>query len=306
MIASQVLLRGVVAITLLASGSQAASGQDQPPSQAVTDTTAERHVGLHDILDAKLPIEGRRAAFAQLDKDAIGGSRFAQYAVGSLYRVGDLLPDALVARDNDKARRYLSTAAAHGNLHAMAKMAEIELEDKHLLEAMIWAQIYGHYALESKPDQINTGKPAGYYGDLLHRLYAHLDEKQMPDVIQHVNAFIAAHDADIRDGMSSSETAYESGNTHKKTENLNFLPMVALLPQHHRDCYAEYVIEFASDGSAKQAWILDALPDIKVGKDLRAAAMRVRVNAVDAASTPRFALVPLDFSFGQYSLHKNH
>jgi TPR repeat protein len=223
-----------------------------------------------------------------------------------LYRVGDRLPDALVARDDDKARRYLSTAAAHGNLHAMAKMAEIEFEDKHLLEAMIWAQIYGHYALESKLDQIKTNKPAGYYGDLLHRLYAHFDEKQMPDVIQHLNAFITAHNDDIRTGMSSNETEYESTSTRAKSQKLTFAPMVTALPQHHRDCYAEYLVEFASDGSATQAWILDALPDITVGKDLRAAAMRVRVNAIDGTSPSRFALVPIDFSFEQYTLRKNH
>jgi hypothetical protein len=277
-------------------------GQDQSAALAA-DTAKEKHYGLRDILDGTRPIEERRAALAQFDKEAIGGGRFQQYVVGSLYRVGDQIPDALVKQDNDKAARYLSTAAAHGQVWAMAKMAEIELANKRGFEAMIWAQMYAHYTLEPKLDKEKKDLSAGYFGDLLHRIYEHFDEKRLPEVTEKLKNFIAMHGDDIRQGMQSAADEYESGNIQEKPKKLHFVPSVTEQPQHHKDCYADYLIEFGSDGHAKQAWILDALPDVRVGKDLRTVAMRIRVNPSEDSEQSRFAVVPLDFTFGKYVVH---
>jgi TPR repeat protein len=96
------------------------------------------------LLDAEVPAAERQQTFDYFDKQALAGNSFAQYLIGSLYRIGDRLPGNVVPRDLEAANKYLSTAAAHGHLRAMAKMAELELSRKHYLEAMIWAQLFGY------------------------------------------------------------------------------------------------------------------------------------------------------------------
>jgi hypothetical protein len=131
----------------------------------------------------------------------LAGDPDAQYVVGSIYRRGD---DAQppVARDADQAQRYLSTAAAHGRVFAMAKMAELELAEDRPLDAMIWTQIYGYYrgwAGTANPGDYgehNERQPTLYYEDLLRRVSERakkkLGDQQTPLVVQQVNAFIAA------------------------------------------------------------------------------------------------------------------
>jgi hypothetical protein len=295
------------AAILAACGLQLAAAQDRPPSIAAPapSQAAKDSYSLRDILDTSRPLEVRRAAWEQYEQAANAGDRYQQYILGSLYRVGKQIPGALVARDDAKARLYLSNAAAHGELHAMAKMAEILLEEKDAFNAMVWAQVYGHYALESDAQMPSSSKRGGYFADLLHRISTVLDSGRMPEVSTHVAAFLDAHDGDIRSGMNATQDDYESGDTHGNNQTpTRFLPMVAQLAQHRRDCFVEYLVEFAADGSAKQAWLLDALPDVSVGEGLRTVAMRARVNAVQDSVPSRLALVPLDFTLGNYSVRQ--
>src|SRR5262249_49754298 len=115
------------------------------PSFAATSLDFHLDDRLAKLLDTDAPAADRQAAFDAYKKDALAGDIAAQDFVGNLYRLRRSLPGNIVARDTDQAFRYLSTAGAHGFIIAMAKTAELELELKKPYEAMLWAQLYGHY-----------------------------------------------------------------------------------------------------------------------------------------------------------------
>src|SRR5215468_208070 len=139
------------------------------PALAATSLNFHLDDRLPTLLDANAPSAERQAAFDAYKKDALGGDIAAQYFVGNLYRLGDRLPGNIVARDSDQAFRYLSTAGAHGFIIAMAKTAELELELEKPYEAMLWAQLYGHYEGygDTKVNDANhRSRVGGYYAGL--------------------------------------------------------------------------------------------------------------------------------------------
>jgi len=263
----------------------------------------EKSSDLFDLLDSAKPADTRKATFDGFNKDALSGEAYAQYIVGSLYHIGDKLPGNPLPRDLDAASRYLSNAAAHGYLNAMAKMAEVKLEQRSGLEAMLWAQLYIHYKSESAPGAETKILNDGYAASLLERastLYG--GEKQK--VLDNLNAFIAQHDGDIRAGMKTRSERYASGDTHSKITKMSYSAAISAMANHRDDVYAEYAVAFAPDGSASDAKLLDAGPDVALGKELRNAALRVRVNEIDANGGPRYALVPLHHTFNRYQIRK--
>jgi TPR repeat protein len=262
-------------------------------------TDEEKKYGLVNLLDADKPLAERQAVLDHYKERALDGSSFHQYVVGSLYRVGSLLPGNIVERDIVYARQYLSTAAAHGYINAMAKMAELELAEGRSLEAMIWAQLFGHYITEKDLEKPKTG----YFPDLLHRIYAKFDEKQTTNMEGFVNGFIAAHDADIQAGIAAGAARYESSTTKRQLTYMTHESQTAKISGRKNDDWAEYLIAFAPDGSAEKAWMLDAVPDVSLGKELRAVAMRVKVNA--STDEPlRYAVVPLAYTYGRYGIRQ--
>jgi hypothetical protein len=260
---------------------------------------------LVNLLDPDKPLAERKAVFTHYQEQALAGDTSDQYIVGSLYRIGARLGDNVVDRDPDTAGRYLSTAAAHGYVHAMAKMAEIELAAKRPLEAMIWAQLYGHYSLDVAEGATADKGGNGYYAGLLQRVYAVFDGSQQDTMLRDLNAFIAAHDADIRDGLARNVAQYQSGTMREKISMMHYDSMAAKISGRRNDDLAEYLIAFAPDGHAEQAWMLDAMPDIALGRELRTVALRVRVNAGSGPGL-RYALVPIQYSFGRYALRNKH
>lgn len=254
---------------------------------------------LVNLLDASKPLAERQEVFAHYKERALEGQTFEQYVVGSLYRSGVQLPGNIVERDLDTARRYISTAAAHGYVNAMAKMAEIELADHHPLETMIWAQLYLHYTEEKNASQSNVDANRGYKADLLRRAFEVFDRKDQALMTQHLNAFVAAHDEDIRAGIKKGSTG--SSKMMEKITRLSYDSMTAKFTGRRNDDLAEYLVAFAPDGTAADAWMLDAMPDVALGKELRVIAMRMRVNEI-AGTEIRYGVLPLQYSFGRYEI----
>src|SRR5262249_5218306 len=178
---------------------------------------------LSKLLDANAPSAERQAAFDAYKKDALGGDIAAQYFVGNLYRLRDRLPGNIVARDSDQAFRYLSTAGAHGFIIAMAKTAELELELEKPYEAMLWAQLYGHYEGygDTKVNDANhRSRINKYYTNLLRRAYAAFgsDEVKTRAMQSDYQAFVEQHDPEIRAGMAlgfDARTAVEPGKASR-------------------------------------------------------------------------------------------
>ena len=263
----------------------------------------DRQYGLEKLLDTRTPEQERQRIFDHYKAQALAGKTFSQYVVGSLFRVGKQLPANVVDRDFDQAKRYLSTAAAHGQLNAMAKMAEIELEEGRAMDAMIWAQVYGHYIIDSEKTPEKDRDPSAYLADLIVRVRQKFDDKQEAEMEQHLNAFVAAHDADIRAGMHDSEAASERSNLRKRIGNMHYQSDAGRLSNRKSDVLAEYIVAFKPDGSADNAWLLDALPNFLVGKELRTVAMRMKVDETDGTEL-RYAFAPIKYTFRQYKIVK--
>ena len=270
---------------------------------APAEDSSDGKYALHKLLDVETSSTERQAIFDHLKDEAASGKTSAQYLVGSLYRIGKKLDANVVDADSDAAKKYLSIAAAHGRIIAMAKMAELELGAKHPMEAMIWAQLYNHYKIEFEPTEKNKN-PGGYAADLLHRVQLVFDQKQLPQMTQYFGGFIAQHDADIRAGLAESRATDAGGSKmEERVQKLHYESNVSKFRNVNNDDLAEYVlhrIRFIKRRS-QQLWLLDALPDVALGKELRAIATHVRVTA-EAGTTLRYAHVPIVYSFGQFTL----
>lgn len=275
--------------------------------QARADGAAEddKRYPIVKLFDTDAPAGERQATFEYFNKKAIEGNTFAQYLVGSLYRIGNRLPGNIVPLDLDKANKYLSTAAGHGNLRAMAKMAELELSQKRYLEAMIWAQLFGYYAGLNGADAkaIKDSPQADYFADLLKRISDRFDSKQMPTVQEDMNAVIAAHDADIRKGMAGGAGTFSSTKDRMEyrtstRRKLSDPPR----PGEYKDVLADYLIAFDAKGDATQAWLIDALPDVTLGRSLKIVALNLQVNEAPQDTDLRWAVAPINFSWGRSKL----
>jgi hypothetical protein len=269
---------------------------------------------LSRLLDGDSAPADRSAIFDEFKQRALAGDTYSQYVIGSLYRAGEHLPHGFVKGDPDEAARYLSTAAAHGYINAMAKMAELELARGHAFEAMIWAQLYGHYSGAAngsakgatKAAKNDHGKASDYFADLLHRIYARFDDARMGEVDRDLNAFVGEHDADVRAGMKANRRRYASSATGPaKKLDLRFQPPPTDFAHARADTLADYVVAFAPDGHAEQAWLLDAVPDMRTGIELKSVALRTQVDADASATGPRYALLPVRLTYRNYSLRND-
>jgi hypothetical protein len=254
------------------------------------------------FLDKAAPSEQRQSIFAGWRDAAIQGDVDAQYVMGSLYRRGDDATPPVLERDTDQARRFLSTAAAHGRLLAMAKMAELELTQDRPLEATIWAQVYGYYrgwAGDAGKDDSAAHperRPTMYYEDLLRRTSEGMRRKfgdlQTQNVVQQVNAFIGAHDHDIGAGSWRDGIAPRWTGPRLKFENAKSMRRVGVIGK--RDMVSEWVLRFAADGSVDSAEAFDALPDFISANGHHSLAMQYEAAKADAAQALRFGMKTID------------
>ena len=268
--------------------------------------TAERKSSGSEIygrlLNPDTPLQERQAIFASLEAKAQEGDQKALYVVGSLYRIGNELPASPVARDMDKARLYLSNAATHGEILAMAKMAEIEVASMHPMEAMTWAQIYGHYAL-LQPEAYRPSD--GYLGELVDRASRGIGKAQLQDVVDHLNAFITAYDSPVKSGaVQRSSIPADMAATDVPKKSITFHGSDYRPPAG----FADFLVSFAPDGTVKDVWLLDATPDNKLGNLLRTSIKGYRVGAAPASESGglRYGFIPSIFDDGKFQLaHKS-
>jgi hypothetical protein len=190
----------------------------------------------------------------------------------------------------------MGNAAIHGSLLGMAKMAEIDLAMIKYHEAMVWAQVYGHYAmLRPKGERPSDG----YAAELVQRIIDKLGRSGVTDAMPDVASFIAAHDADIRAGTDSDL----DGHTHRPkgktkpylTSDHEFAP---------RSGIADYLLAFNADGSVAHTWLLDATPDPALGEALKhyMGDMTLPPAKAQADHALRYAWVPVMYDDNRYRM----
>lgn len=250
------------------------------------------------LLDPKASLSDRQNAFVVVEAAAQAGGAEAQYVTGSLYRIGKALPAAPVEKDLAKARLYLSNAAANGEILAMAKMAELEVAEKHPMEAMTWAQIYGHYAL-LQPAEWRPSN--GYVAELVERASKGITKAQLQDVVDNLNAFIVAHDNTVRSGTAKATTRPPDMAPDFKREKSMGFPSRESVPNAG---FADYLLVFNPDGTLRSLLLLDATPDVRLGQILRSSldGYHVKPDPSSQTSSPRMAFVPAVFDDGRFLL----
>ncbi|GAB2555640.1 hypothetical protein [Rhodanobacter koreensis] len=261
------------------------------------------------LLDINTPINERQNIFSAFEKLANDGDTPSQYIVGSIYRIGQQLPASPVKRDVVKAQLYLSNAATHGEILAMAKMAEIELSTDNYLEAMNWAQIFGHYAA-LLPQKLRPSP--GYTAELIERIDEKFDRAKLPDVVKNVNIFIANYDNAINAGIKTAQMRdsgtdiYPVSSSERQRQYMPETGNSKFADLSPRAGFVEFLIVFKPDGSAQKALVLDSIPDPHLGKALSYIAAGYRVNSVNDVENdnPRYAWVPVMFDDNRYRLSK--
>lgn len=251
------------------------------------------------VLDPGAPVAERRRILARFEKHAASAGQRELYILGSLYQMGDRAPGALVKQDLDKAGLYLSNAAVNGSILAMAKMAEIELAKHEYPAAMIWAQIFAHYAAV----MIGNKHAQGYAAELVHRVIEKLGQSGVADAMPAVSLFIEQHDAQIRAGAGSGHAGDPSRRASKTRPYLT--PAGRFMPHSG---IADFLIAFKSDGSVAYVWVLDAVPDSRLGIDLRAAAAGMKIAPETGVSSDamRYRWMPVILDDGRYKVSAIH
>jgi hypothetical protein len=270
---------------------------------------ANRMADLARFLDKSTPNDQRQAIFNNWRDSALKGDTDAQYIVGSLYRRGDDVVPHVIERDADQARRYLSTAAAHGRILAMAKMAEVELAEGHAQEAMTWAQIFGYYrGWAGKADNTveithDQRQPTLYFEDLLRRASDSLKRKvgdlQTALIEQQTNAFIAQHDADVRVQLWQLGISPRWTGAQAKLVNAKDFHRVGI-PIGMRDMVSEWVLDFGADGSVKHTEPFDALPNFIQANTYHGLVSQYAVEGAADAPPDRYALRTIELRKGDH------
>jgi len=285
-----------------------AAAQDSPkpaaPAAATSAGLAESQptkapdFPYEELLDPRTPETQRASLFAKLEKQAQAGDAKALYVVGSLYHIGRSLPASPVERDLAKARLYLSNAATHGEVYAMAKMAEIEAAADHPQDALTWTQIYAHYVLlksaEERPSE-------GYLGELVERASRGVRQAQMQDVVDHLNLFITSYDKAVREGSSAlqeRESDMEFVNNPSRSKpfySRDYMPPAG---------FAEYLVGFDAKGIAREVLLIDATPDLKIDPVLRGVvgSYQVRPASDNRKEQLRYAFISGVFDDAKFKL----
>jgi len=274
-------------------------------------TLAARPAGhlpeLAQFLDRATPAPRRQELFTAWREAALGGDTDAQYVVGTIYRRGDNAEPPLVPRDADQARRFLSTAAGHGRLLAMAKMSELELTEDRPFEAMIWAQLYGVYRgwvrNENPTDYGEHGgrEPTLYFEDLLGRVTERMRQKlaslKEPEVLQQVNAFVGAHDKDIRADLWRDGVAPRWAGAGAKFKPRSGSRGLAI---SLRQMLSEWALDFNSDGSLRSAEAFDSMPNfVKASSHHNLASLSEMAPAAGAPGE-RYAVQKIELKKGDW------
>ncbi len=257
---------------------------------------------LQNLLNPQRPMAARRHAAQQAMQFARHGDERAQFVLGSLYMWGLRAPGSPLPRDPGKAELLLANAAVHGPdaVLAMAAMAELELAEKRPLQATIWAEMYANYT------QVLGTRLSGYAAELLSRCFRLLPAGSMGIVHRDQQSLVARFDRTIRAGIKSTQVPGKSVLhflTHPPLYIDSSLPALSLSKPIPKAGMAVYFAVFSPAGRMRGLWLVNAFPQITLGRRLRASVLQLRASGGQpAADGDRYALVPIVFDDGRYSV----
>jgi hypothetical protein len=297
----QDVMKGMFALLVASLALVVGSAQ----ASATGDQEEQRFAGwIHrGLLDPDAPIEKRREIAAEIEALTTDDAEpLLLYLMGSLYHQDPDHSGSPLPQNLDRARELLSRAALHGRLPAMAKLSTIELQAGNRFEANVWAQLYYHYAKDQAKADPRWSE--GFAASILRNALDGFPKSDMDSLSASVGAMITQYDEQIRQGLSkAAEEMSRNRLRDARPGKRVLLNSRDTTGRTYDSGIAEYVIEFAGDGTIKQLWTLDAWPNPKLGKVLRNVALGYRVDSKLASEAAgAVSILPLEFADGRYTI----
>jgi len=292
---------------LLAAGIAPAAGQEA--AQPLCEVTPLAEILFNPDGDHA----SRKVLLDEIKANPAGASTYRKHLLGAMYRLGDTHPAKLLAdKDVDMARRLLAHAALDGNLTALAASAELELSAGDAMAAMVWAQLYAHYAHRLYPQRYRT-----YQADLINRAYEKLPSGSgtSAEIEELVAGFVATYGERIEKGLETEYQLPPSGNG-------DCTPIYARFPTHlasdrpvpmrgHRGVrglgarvrgpsyqtgLALYWVRVAPTGEVAEAFVVDSLPTADFSSLMMPTVKALKFNAVAEDAPMRDVLLPMSLN----------
>ena len=254
----------------------------------------------------------RAQAMQAVVEAAIAGSGSASYLVGALFRSGPGHPANAAARDPDTARHWLESCVGKAGCprSVFAALAELELAERHLMRAMVWAQLATLAEREvltrmrERGGRVPDPPRQAYKAALLRRIYDALPPDQRDAAIDtELNAWLAKHGADLQRIIDQEVDALSNPD---RNTTLEFATSPKRYIAPGPIATEGYYFLRVPPGSDRPDGLLlvDGLPTPKDAKALRRIATTMRFKpyvAVDG-ETARYVLAPIAFDDGRFSL----
>jgi hypothetical protein len=260
--------------------------QSSPP----TSTKPPHEAAWATIVDHNVTVEQRHKALAALEEDAVDLGPADLYVLGSIYHSGRHSGGLLNQVDDTKASLYFGNAANRGSIPAMAKMAELKLASHDYREAMNWAEIYAHYVLAGSSPK---DAARGYVAELVKRISLHFGNN-IDDVMRDVDAYVAAHDAQIRAG-AREDMMFRAGQV--QLENVYLATPGQSLPP--LSCIADFLVVLRPDGTVDRALPIDIAPDESMLESMGHALAKAKATRT-TETLPRYAMMTMVLDNGRY------
>ena len=256
------------------------------------------------LLDANQGPERQLVEAGRVRAVAETGDPYAQYLLGTLYRLGKSHPAKLFERDDDKAGKYLSNAAVNGRVFAMAGMAELELRRKQPMKAMVWTQAFAHYELVHG-EIFNDKLPD-------HQAYAAFLLKRSFDALGHSDAvqnqieqlftdFMQQHDARIRAALTETRDSQKAIKQDQSAlHRIHGGRMEISMPnsreqQMHSPGVAVFLAGVDAKGRVEKLLVIDSLPDQTFATGLNGSVRSMRFNTADKPGQLRWVTIPMSY-----------
>lgn len=293
-----------------AADTKPAPGTDATPGNApATDAAQATRISaaVHIVMNTTLSQAQRIGALAEVKKAAQDGNGWAQFVVGSLYMWGPEHPANLLPRDLGKAQTYLSNAAVHGWLEAMAAMAEINLMTGDAKAALVWALTDYYFS----GAEHYTRK--GYLADLIHRCDKQLSKADRNTALADANAFIARYQAGIRvahaEALSHSVSAscrLRELSPHKRRLPDTTIGSIMWSGDLPSSGNAMNLVGVDAQGQVRRVIAINSFPSWRIAWITRELAFDTRFNAApDCSKKLRWGALPFDYGSGEYEFNRN-
>ncbi|HET8553612.1 MAG TPA: hypothetical protein VFL78_02210 [Rhodanobacteraceae bacterium] len=240
------------------------------------------------MLDASVPQAERLKLFSHVIALANQGKVRAQNLAGTMYWQGSNIPGSPIQSNLQQAHTLLANAAVHGDVLAMAKLAEMEFKSGNLQKAMIWAQLYAHYIDPTVSAREQHGFRYAYASDLIGRI-SKAGGKIDDTVSKGVSATVARFDKPIREGISTFKQQRRSGDAF-----LTIFPQVKVPKElRTKSGVAEFMVAFDTSGKPGKIWTIASYPIPDFGAAIRPQLDQLRANPVGNDVGMRYMLVAI-------------